>query len=57
MLKASPVEIRKCLSMVEIFKKSGIAFVPIPIISKEDYEKLYQELTSRIELLEIDLNL
>lgn len=57
MLKASPVEIRKCLSMVEIFKKSGIAFVPIPVISKEDYEKLYQELTSRIKLLEKDLNL
>lgn len=57
MLKASPVEMRKCLSMVEIFKKSRIAFVPIPIISKEDYEKLYQELISKIELLEKDLNL
>jgi len=35
MKKESPVNLRKSLIMVENFKKHGIGFVPIPVLSEE----------------------
>jgi hypothetical protein len=50
MERASPVEMRKCLELVEQLKKAGIAFMPIPIIN--DHEALYEMLNKKLEVLE-----
>ena len=50
MERASPVEMRKCLELVDQLKKAGIAFMPIPII--EDQEELYQMLTEKLDIIE-----
>lgn len=54
MHRASPVEIRKSLEIVELLKKAGIAFIPIPILNEEDKNKLVCILQSRLETIERD---
>lgn len=34
--KASPVEMRKALEIVDQYRKAGIMFVPIPVLSKDE---------------------
>ena len=50
--KASPVEMRKVLEIVNQFKLAGIGFVPIPIVEQGDKEHLHGELLRRLETLE-----
>lgn len=50
--KASPVEMRKALELVNQFKMAGIGFVPIPAIDEDDKEQLTGDLLRRLETLE-----
>lgn len=40
MNKASPVEIRKCLEMANSLAHAGIRFVPVPVISDDEFNSL-----------------
>lgn len=51
-LKASPAETRKMLEVVEVFKKAGMRFVPIPALNDEDFNNLIQQLQTKIAQLE-----
>lgn len=48
MNKASPVEMRKALEHVDMFKRAGILFVPIPIIDDADRDALIVESFNRL---------
>lgn len=56
MEKASPVQIRQCLQLVEQLKQAGIRFVPIPVFDDEDYYDLMQKLNRRIDRVERAVN-
>lgn len=48
MEKATPVQIRKSLEVVEILKRAGIHFVPIPVLNKGDFKELTTQLLNRL---------
>jgi len=43
MNKCSPVEMRKNLEVVEVFRKNGVDFVAVPVIDEQHKTKLLQE--------------
>jgi hypothetical protein len=49
MNKASPVEMRKALELVEAFKKVGLLFVPMPVRSKKELEQTIAEMHNRLD--------
>jgi hypothetical protein len=49
MEKASPVEMRKALQVVDGFKKAMIEFVPIPVLDGIDREHLRDQLLKRMD--------
>lgn len=53
MEKATPVQMRTQLEMVESFRRAGILFVPMPAVDKSDAEKLTNEMVSKIEKMEM----
>lgn len=46
--KATPVELRRSLELVEAMKKAGIGFIPIPILNEKDRLELYSMLNDRL---------
>lgn len=50
MNKASPVDLRKSLEMAKMLAQIGIRFVPIPVETEEEFQRLSGELNSRLEL-------
>ena len=40
MEKASPINMRRSLKIVDAFRKAGIGFVPIPVFSEEAYSDM-----------------
>lgn len=48
MRKATSVEMRESLELVNEFKKARIKFVPIPVINDLDYYELIEEMTKRL---------
>lgn len=49
--KQSPVDMRKSLVLVGALKRSGIEFVPVPVLDDEHREKLVKELDASLEEL------
>lgn len=54
MMKCSPVEMRKSLELSEAMKKAMIRFVPIPVISDDDYLYLMGILNKRLDKMEAE---
>ena len=52
MNKATPVQMRTQLEMVDAFKKAGVLFIPIPALNHKDAENLTDMMVERVELLE-----
>ena len=52
MEKASPVEMRKSLVIVDSLKKGMIKFIPIPVLDEEDHGRLVDILSNRLYLIE-----
>ena len=51
--KASPIDMRKALVMVDEFKKKGILFVAIPVLNMgKDHTDLIYSVIDRLEKLE-----
>lgn len=51
MNKASPIEMRKALVVVDRLKKAGVLFVPVPVLNKEDHRKLMSALEHRLDVI------
>lgn len=51
MEKASPVEMRKALEVVEELKRNMVLFVPVPVLSDEDKHQLYEDVQRRLDVI------
>lgn len=52
MERATPVQMRQGLEIVERLKRAGIRFVPIPVFNNEDYKEMMEKLICRIDMIE-----
>jgi hypothetical protein len=50
--RANPEDLRKCLELAQTLAKSGIKFVPVPVVSDDDHVVLVQDVQRRLRLLE-----
>ncbi len=48
MERETPVDTRKSLEIVDVLKKAGIGFIPIPVIDEDDRRALIVELQERL---------
>ncbi len=51
MMKCSPVDMRKTLLIVDEMKKSGIRFVPIPVLNDDDLNALTNLMYDKLNLI------
>jgi hypothetical protein len=51
MERETPVELQKSLEVVENFKKAGIGFVCVPILSESDRHDLIRQSISRLSTI------
>lgn len=49
MNRASPIDLRKALEMVNVMVKAGILFVPMPALSDADHANLVAQAADRLE--------
>lgn len=56
MKKATPVQMRKCLEIVEGLKRAGIRFVPIPVYNDSDNDLMLKVLAKRIAVFKEMVN-
>lgn len=49
MIKATPVQMRQSLEIVELMKKAGILFVPMPVVSEKDHQVQLVKLMMKLE--------
>lgn len=54
MNRASPVDMRKALEVVEELKRAGILFVPIPVKNAVDQALLLSTLVDRLQEIEAE---
>lgn len=52
MERASPVEMRRSLEIVEVFKKVGLRFVPMPVTSDAEFQVTSAEMQRRLDEIE-----
>lgn len=48
MNRASPVEMRKALEVVQVLKDAGILFVPIPVLNEAQHNQLNKQLQNAL---------
>lgn len=53
MNKASPIDMRKMLDIVDSFKRAGIMFVPVPILNDEDKARYLELMNDQLEKMAI----
>lgn len=52
MNRASPVEMRKALEIVDAFKRAGVLFVPMPVLDEADRLQMVGQMQGRIDAIE-----
>ena len=52
--KCSPVEMRKALELVEVFKKTGIRFVPMPVFDNDDHARTVSTMQEKLSVFAKD---
>lgn len=50
--RALPMQQRKALEIAHLFVKMGIGFVPVPVGSREEFDRLAQESIDKLAELE-----
>lgn len=50
--KATPVQMRKTLELVDLFKRGGILFVPVPVLSEDEYRAQLADVERRLGVIE-----
>lgn len=50
--RASPVEMRKALRLVDEMTKAGILFVPIPVLNKSEQIEQQQLMINKLQAIE-----
>ena len=54
MNRASPVDLRKCLEAAHMLANVGIRFVPIPVVSDEEFQALLSDLSMRLDQIAVE---
>lgn len=49
MIRATPVEMRKALEIVEVLRRAGVRFVPVPVRTEQEYSQLTEQALQRLE--------
>lgn len=52
MNRANPADLRKALECAQLLIKSGIDFVPVPVLNTQDKEALISDVEQRLRSLE-----
>jgi hypothetical protein len=50
--RASPVQIRKALELANLFVKMGVNFVPVPVASDDEQQKLVAQALDKLAEME-----
>jgi hypothetical protein len=49
---ASPVQMRKTLELVDVLKRAGVLFVPVPVLSEDEFRAQLAEVERRLSEIE-----
>ncbi len=49
MIRATAVEMRKALEAVEVLRRAGVLFVPMPARTEQEYSQLMEQALQRLE--------
>lgn len=49
--RASPAELRKAMEVAQLLVKSGVDFVPMPVLNQADKEALVADAARRIDAI------
>ena len=52
MNRANPADLRRALEYAQLLAKSGIDFIPVPVLNEKDREALISDVEQRLRLLE-----
>ena len=52
MQRATPVQMRKSLELVELFMQTGLRFVPMPIFDENDFNHCIAEMSKKLNEIE-----
>lgn len=52
MNRATPVQMRKSLEIVNAFKRAGIRFVPMPVCNEDEFNARMAEMTGKLDEIE-----
>lgn len=50
--RATPVQLRKALEIANLFAKTGIRFVPIPVADDSEYNQRMREAIAKLDQIE-----
>jgi hypothetical protein len=50
--RASPVQMRKILELVDLMKRAGVLFVPVPVFSEDEFHAELVRVEQRLQLIE-----
>ena len=53
MERASPAQLRKALELANLFAKSGVNFVPVPVVSEDEQRALVEKALGKLAEIEV----